>query len=198
MTKATRTDNGVSSVVFDRNIVGNPDSPTYYVRIRFECRGNSSLLASKDWALAKHGFVFRCLMNDVRATAEMREDPAVAARLLPIQASFVFLIAPSDFIPVLVSPPLYYSRLLEAAVWKRYLESCGAIRASHKYTIHQWRGATEITERQPFRAYMHLHREFGLGVRLTYIIGLLTVPVLSAAYAAAKYFGLWPSWWPHL
>lgn len=187
--------NGQNSLILDRIIIGSVDSPTYYVRVRLECRSNTSLLSSKAWALAKQGFVFRCLMNDVRATAEMREDPSVAARLLEIAQCFVFVVAPSDYVPALASPALHYSRLLEASVWKRYLRSCGELRDSHKYTIHQWRSTDQITLRKPFRSYMHLHREFGFGIQVTYVIGLLTVPVLRGLAAIAEHFGLWPIWW---
>lgn len=166
---------------------------TFYVRFRSKCPPKSDMFFAKGWGLAKQGYIFRCLVNDIRGTTEIRTNDA-AQRLLPIGSCYAFLIAHSSFVPVLASPSLFYSRLLEAAVWRKYLASCGELGAAHRYTIHQWRRAKPedpISLAAPFRAYTHLHREFGPRVFLFYILGLLTPVASNFLVGYLKSIGFW-------
>lgn len=163
----------------------------YYVRFRMACRRKSEMFFAKGWGLAKQGYIFRCLINDIRGTSEIRQSGNVADRLLQVKVCYTFLVAHSSFVPVLASPALYYSRLLEASVWRAYLASCGAIRSSHTYTIHQWRSTADISLSAPFRAYGHLHREFGPRMLLFYLIGLASPVAFNFVVASLKSLGLW-------
>lgn len=166
-------------------IVADDSRRTHYFRFRMIISDTSELMASKGWGFAKRGYLLDIRANDTR---EMIAD--IAARhkhnLKELKEFNCFVIAPHSYLPVHCSPQLHYSRLLEQRVWNTYLQSCGGISAKWKLVIHQWRSDSSkgsVSQLNPFRAYMHLHKEFGMGIWLIYILGILTAPAINTVVA---------------
>ena len=124
--------------------------------------------------------------------ASLGHGKSESEHLVPIKQLFLFLVAPSYFVPSHFSPNLHYSRLLEPKVWEKYLSGFESHTDGAKFSIHQWRHTKEpeISVDYPFRAYMDLSREFGREVFLFYVLAIVTLPIVShLAEALGRY--LW-------
>ncbi|MGY8663246.1 hypothetical protein Q3C01_12850 [Bradyrhizobium sp. UFLA05-109] len=157
-----------------------------YVRFRISARNPWRIWASKGWGLAKRGAVVDLRVCDIRESLLLGHGEAESAHLLPIKQLFLFLVAPSYFVPNHFSPMLHYTRLLEPKVWEQYLAGFSTHTDGAKFSIHQWRytGETEISIDHPYRAYMDLSREFGREVFLYYVIAIISLPIVSHALEA--------------
>jgi hypothetical protein len=164
---------------------------SYYFRLRYECGDISRIFRSKGWGFAKRGWIFDLRVNDIRETVELPEALS-AERMLPIKRCYIFLIAPSSYVPALHSPELKYTRLLELKVWKKYLDTCRNVGKNARSSIYYWREEkTPATNAKPMRTYMHLHREFGLVIFAVYGLGIIALPWISELL---RYF--WSLVWP--
>lgn len=153
-------------------------SNSYYLRFRYECGDVSQLFRSKGWGFAKRGWIFDLRVNDIRETVQLPEAIG-AERMLPIERCYIFVVAPSAFVPALYSPSLQYTRLLELKVWKKYLDTCRHVGKNTRSSIYYWREERPATNLKPVRTYMHLHREFGFLILAVYGLGIVALPLLS-------------------
>ena len=153
-----------------------------YLRFRVGVKDASMTWASKGWGSDKFGAIFDLRVSDAREGKFNQQGQSEVSSFMPINRFFGFLIVPASFVPVNHSPPLHYSRLLEPNIWKPYLEYCRAFSTSEKFAIHQWRSpANEVVNYEnPFRAYMHLHREFGTALFFLYVILLVAAALVGA------------------
>lgn len=159
-----------------------------YIRFRQQIKKPGVLWTSKGWGYAKRGIIVDLRVADVRESNILGLGRAEAPHIVPIQRLFLFLGAPSYFVPKHVSPPLHYSRLLEAQIWQKYLKApFSAPYFGHptRISIHQWRspGAatttpTPVDLNKPYRAYMDVTREFGPSLLLLYLAGTAVFPLL--------------------
>jgi hypothetical protein len=124
---------------------------------------------------------------DIRESNLLGLGRAEAQHIVPIGRLFLFLGAPSYFVPKHVSPPLYYSRLLEPKVWRTYLNA--KVRFPVRISIHQWRSGTTsegiarpVNIDNPYRAYMDVTREFGPPLLFLYLLGAALLPVFARAW----------------
>ena len=156
-----------------------------YLRFRLPIRKPLRIWNSKGWGFAKRGAIADLRVSDIRESLLLGEGRTEAQHIIPIEKLFVFVIAPIQFVPKHVSPPLHYSRLLEPKVWRNYLRSCGSYRST-KFSIHQWRSPAGLDQGQakpvsvdaPFRAYADFAHEFGPELFIYYVLGGLFAPVL--------------------
>ena len=162
-----------------------------YIRFRITAKNPWRVWASKGWGLAKRGAVVDFRISDIRELLLLGHGKSESEHLVPIKQLFLFLVAPSYFVPSHFSPNLHYSRLLEPKVWK-YLSGFESHTDGAKFSIHQWRHTKEpeISVDYPFRAYMDLSREFGREVFLFYVLAIVTLPIVNyLAEALGRY--LW-------
>lgn len=152
-----------------------------YVRFRISAKNPWRVWASKGWGLAKRGAVVDLRVCDIRESLLLGHGKSESAHLLPIKQLFLFLVAPSYFVPNHFSPALHYTRLLEPKVWERYLNSYSPHTDGAKFSIHQWRYTEKekISVDRPFRAYMDLSREFGREVFAYYVLAIVSLPIAS-------------------
>jgi len=181
-----------------------PAGESAYVRFRFQIEKPGVLWTSKGWGYAKRGMIVDLRVADVRESNFLGLGRAEADHVVPIKRLFLFLGAPSYFVPKHVSPPLHYSRLLEPDVWGPYLgdrrgwwTDIGAwLRLRTKISIHQWRsdGAASdtpipVTLVRPYRAYMDVAREFGPSLLILYLLGVAIFPIAT---------WIWEWLWSHV
>jgi hypothetical protein len=158
-----------------------PEGEIGYARFRLRIDKPEALWTSKGWGQAKRGMIADLRVADIRESNLLNLGSAEAQHIVPIKRLFLFLGAPSYFVPQHVSPQLHYSRLLEPQVWRKYLNA--NVRVPIRISIHQWR-SRDIAEAEPrpvnidapYRAYMDVTREFGMP--------LLTASILVAALLA--------------
>jgi hypothetical protein len=152
-----------------------------YLRFRVRIPDPKYIWHRKGWAFAKRGAIFDLRVSDVREGLPHGTQPPIAVKFKPVQRFFGFLIVPVTYHPGTFSPQLHYSRLLEGQVWQPYLAGC-EFNPTEKLTIHQWRSPPNdaVDYRQPFRIYMHLHREFGWAIFIAYFLGGLSAPIVVA------------------
>ena len=165
-------------VHFSSAIKVDHSDDAYYLRFRYRCQKPNEIVFSKGWGFAKQGYLIDFGVNDVRETINLPERN-MSSQMKPIKEFNGFIICPSDFVPVSYSPDFKHKRILEANAWSQYLQSCGKFSLTNKYTIHYWKGK-DVTFSNPFRAFMHIHKEFGLKIFLIYILGVATLPLLAA------------------
>lgn len=156
------------------------EEAAFYLRFRYRCyKGNSrnSVLISKGWGFAKRGFVVDMRVNDIRETIG-KTFGLQRISMLPVHSFNGFVISSTSFLPTADSPPLHYSRLLELGAWDGYLAKCGKYQKGRKFSIHQWKydppDNQPITDKKPYRSYMHLHEEYGDRALIIYAVGVLT------------------------
>jgi hypothetical protein len=145
-----------------------------YFRVRIACDDPSPIWTSKSWAFAKMGFVFDLRVNDVREVISVSDIAADA--LAEIERVFLFIILTDHYTPKHFSPELYYSRLLEPGVWRRYISFSRHTPPTEKLAIHQWRSfgssATKsVNADNPFRVYLDVSKEFGVQILIMYVLG---------------------------
>jgi len=157
-----------------------------YIRFRIPAKNPWRVWASKGWGFAKRGVVVDFRISDVRESILQGQATSEAEHIVPIKHLFLFLVAPSYFVPNHFSPDLHYTRLLEPKVWKTYLASCSSYAEEIKFSIHQWRhtSGAPIDMENPYRAYMDLTREFGKEVFLYYGAAIIAAPILIHAVEA--------------
>jgi hypothetical protein len=155
-------------------------SRSYYIRFRVPVSRPGRLWISKGWGFAKRGVITDFRINDIRESLLLGEGRSEAKFIKAIDRVFIFLVAPSSYIPKHVSPPLHYSRLLEPRVWRSYLASCGNYATHTKFTIHEWRSSGEqvVSVESPFRTYADLTHDFGFQLFILYVVGGLVAPIL--------------------
>lgn len=161
----------VWSIKFEGTIKGGE---TAYLRFRIVVENPNSIWASKGWGFAKRGVIANFKVCDIRESVLLGQGAAEADHIVPISRLFLFVGAPSYFVPNHFSPILRYSRLLEATVWDKYLGF--SARRKARISIHQWRGGgngSSISVSSPFRAYMDLSREFGGPIWIYYVVGVV-------------------------
>lgn len=157
----------------------------YYLRFRYRCQKPNEIVFSKGWGFAKKGYLIDFGVNDVRETVNLPKEN-MSSQMKPIKEFNGFVICPSDFVPVSNSPEFKHTRILEANAWSQYLNSCGKFSLTNKYTIHYWKGK-DVTFTDPFRAFMHIHKEFGLKLFVIYFLGVATPPLLAAIAKAVGF-----------
>ncbi len=157
-----------------------------YVRFRIAANDPWRIWASKGWGLAKRGAVVDLRICDIRESLLLGHGQSESAHLVPIKQLFLFLVAPSYFVPNHFSPTLHYTRLLEPKVWARYLAGFSSHTDGAKFSIHQWRYTTgpSISVDHPYRAYMDLSREFGREVFFYYVAAIVSFPIVVHAIEA--------------
>jgi hypothetical protein len=155
------------------------DQPSY-IRFRITLSRPGTLWTSKGWGFAKSGMIADLRVCDIREYILLGLGQHEAPHIVPIARLFLFLGAPSYYVPNHFSPPLHYSRLLEPEVWRPYLE--GRYDRHTRITIHQWRSTQVVDADRPFRAYMDLSREFGRELWMYYILGGLVIPIAVHAW----------------
>jgi hypothetical protein len=180
-----------------------PAGEVGYVRFRLQIKKPGALWNSKGWGYAKRGMIVDLRIADVRESNILGLGKAEAIHTVPIKHLFLFLGAPSYFVPKHVSPPLHYSRLLEPNVWKQYLNASSRFPTS--ISIHQWRSDGAGTEAakpvdldHPYRAYMDISREFGRSLWFYYIAVTASLPLAFKAWNWA-WTHIFESWvWNHV
>lgn len=175
----------VYRIEFPAIVKGNPNKPTNaYTRFRVRVPEPSRIWILKGWGQGKRGAIFDLRVSDVREGLPHDAQPSIAVLFKPVARFFGFLIIPVSYHPGIFSPDLYYSRLLEADVWRPYLEGC-EFDPSEKLAIHEWRSSKDrpVDYKTPFRAYMHLHREFGWAV-IVYVVLAYLAGVFPQVVAA--------------
>ena len=111
--RATPMPDGTALVSLARTMKGpapgETRSRTFYVRFRYECAGPREIVQYKEWGFNKKGAIFDTRINDIRSISGTVEAEALA----DVSQSYVFLIAPSKYVPVYFSPDTKYSRSYE-------------------------------------------------------------------------------------
>jgi hypothetical protein len=153
------------------------DDKTLYMRFRYRCADASDLLISKGWGFAKRGFIIDLRVNDIRESINFYKENS-PTRMRKVGELNAFVVCSTLYLPLLDSPMFHYSRILEPGAWDEYLQSCKPYDGANKLVIHQWRGS-DITYQKPFRAFAHLHKEFGWLILTMYLLGLLTPVILT-------------------
>lgn len=157
-----------------------------YIRFRISVKNPWRVWAHKGWGLAKRGAVVDLRICDIRESLLLGHGRSESTHLVPIKHIFLFLVAPSYFVPNHFSPSLHYSRLLEPKVWEKYLAGLSSHIDGAKFSIHQWRytDKVEVNVENPYRAYMDLSREFGREIFFFYVLAIVSLPIVSHAAEA--------------
>ena len=169
------------------------DEREIYVRFRAKLPKPDRVWISKGWGFAKKGYLASLRFNDTREALSDRTRISIN-EFKSIPQIFVFLAMPAYLTAKHVSPPLFYSRLLEPHVWERYLRTCEPYSKSNKIAIHQWRNkdsidsAGEVNENSPFRIYGDFSREFGAQLLLIYSIGIIFPFIATLSEWVIRYF----------
>lgn len=156
------------------------------MRLRISLKDPGALWTSKGWAYAKRGMIVDLRVADVRESNFLGLGKPESRYIVPIKHLFLFLGAPSYFVPKHVSPSLHYSRLLEPKVWGHYLNASSLFSKSPAISIHQWRSegggtakARPVDLDNPYRAYMDISREFGRALWFYYAAFAISLPIVS-------------------
>ena len=148
---AQRSDSSLYTIPFASPI--EPGGQRYF-RMRWRILGARPLWR---WKRIVGGCLVDLRIADVREGRFAGADRSLRGRILPIQKTNVFVMAPARLELATTSPEPRYVRLLEAHAWESYLRHATSRGKGPRLVVYYWRSEAQsgrpITIDNPFRVF---------------------------------------------
>ncbi len=160
-----------------------------YVRMRFALGSPGRLMQTIRSDSSSRVDLVDFRVSDVRGADSKGTWDSLETRMAEIESVNFFLITPVDFRMVSSSPSLKYTRLLEPAVWKKYLK----ISEIETLVAYHWSKEGPITPEKPFHVFGRLEtRSKGMPASDLMRVGFVCMMASFAAMGTKSICGRLP------